>query len=287
MLIETRYLKREILLSEIFRSLGISVKEFDHEKFIDSVSELNSFGNEKSLQLSIKALQGNPAGITFAPLESSDHPNICRLANPKDAFFAIISWLEENIGFECIFQSYIAQTALIHEKATIASSVSIGENCLIGAGVVIYPNVQIGNNCVIEANTVIGNAGFGVIRNASSTIMIPHIGGVKIGDNVRIGALSTIDKGTLRTTSIGAFTRIDDKVHVSHNCDIGSRNIICAGVNIAGSVVTGNDVWLGLGCNVKQKIKIEDGATIGIGANVFQDITKNKSMFGYPAKRLP
>ena len=117
--------------------------------------------------------------------------------------------------------------------------------------------------------------------------MIPHIGGVELGNNIRVGALTTIDRGTISSTIIRSFTKIDDRVFIAHNCDIGERNIICGGVCIGGSVSIGDDCWLGLGCNLKQKISVSSRSTIGIGANVFHDISNNSNLIGYPAKKMP
>ena len=163
----------------------------------------------------------------------------------------------------------------------------IGQGTVIGAGVVVYPNVKIGKNCIIEANTVLGNAGFGVVKNRSGNWMIPHVGGVIIGNNVRVGALTTIDRATIGSTIIGNFCKIDDKVHIAHNSVIGERNIICAGANVGGSVTIGDDCWLGLGCNIMQKVYVGDRTTIGIGANVFHDTYRQANMIGYPAKKMP
>ena len=81
---------------------------------------------------------------------------------------------------------YIAETAKVHKTAVINDDVHIGNGTVIGAGVVIYPNVKIGDNCIIEANTVIENAGFGVTQEQLQNWMVPHVGGVIIGDNVSL-----------------------------------------------------------------------------------------------------
>ena len=95
--------------------------------------------------------------------------------------------------------------------------------------------------------------------------MIPHVGGVIIGDNVRVGALSTIDRASIDYTIIGDYSKIDDRVHIAHNSVVGQRCILCASASIGGSVTIGDDCWLGMGCNIKQKVIIADGTKI-VGA---------------------
>tara|TARA_B110000977_G_scaffold159976_1_gene204138 strand:+ start:798 stop:1661 length:864 start_codon:yes stop_codon:yes gene_type:complete len=282
-----RFLKNEISVSDLFNKVGIKKNSLTEDLNLKSISSFSNKGNDENLQFTIAVLNEEPSGITFAPYESAEYQNVIRVEEPKNIFFKIVIWLEKHIGFKPLHGTHIANTANVHETAVISSDVQIGEGTTIGAGVVLYPNVKIGNNCIIEANTVIGNAGFGVIREQSENLMIPHIGGVLVGDNVRIGALTTIDRGTIGITRIGNFTKIDDRVHIAHNCNIGTQNIICAGTCIAGSVTVGDGCWLGLGCNVRQKIHIDHNSNIGIGANIFHDTNNQLNMLGYPAKKLP
>lgn len=284
---ETQRLKTRVSLHKIKRVLVLPLTDSDNDKFIDSVS---SFGNDVEsccLLFSSHAVLHKTSGIVFAPKGSVPADNVIIVADPKHTFFKILSWLYKNIGFDDLFASNISKKAEIDDTAKISRSVTISDGCLIGPGVVIYPNVYLGKNCVVEANSVIGSAGFGVMRNSDATAMVPHIGGVQIHDNVRIGALCTIDRATMGLTNIGCYTKVDDKVHVAHNCQIGSRNIICAGANLGGSVIIEDDVWIGLGCSIRQKIKIHSNAVIGIGANVFHDVKPGVEIFGYPSKVTP
>lgn len=284
---KSRLLTNEILLSELLSEIGLHKVSRGFNQKIISINSFGVEGNKGNLQFTNQVLTEQPDSITFAPLGSLDCNNIIKVEDPKSLFFQAVAWLEHNIGFEPIYRKYISKTAKVHGTAVIASNVHIGDFSIIGAGVVLYPNVKIGNHSVIEANTVIGNSGFGVIRTKKSCLMVPHVGAVSIGNNVRVGALTTIDKATMGFTKIGDFTKIDDRVHIAHNCEIGTRNIICAGATIGGSVIIGDDCWIGLGCNIKQKIHINNLSTIGIGANIFHDTVKGSNMIGYPAKKMP
>jgi acetyltransferase-like isoleucine patch superfamily enzyme len=282
-----RFLNEPILLSKLLEELSLSEVCITSDIYIKSVSKFSNEVILDNLQFTVLPLENEPQSLTLAPINSLTCKNIIKVENPKAIFFNIVGWLQRNIGFEPIFSTHISKTASIHSSACISDDVHIGEGTIIGPGVVIYPNVTIGDNCIVEANSVIGSAGFGVVQEKILNLMVPHIGGVIIGNDVRVGALTTIDRGTIGLTSIDEFTKIDDRVHIAHNCVIGKRNIICAGACIGGSVNVGNDCWLGLGCNIKQKVKIADGSSIGVGGNVFHNTSEQDKMVGYPVKKIP
>ncbi|MDA7825271.1 hypothetical protein N9A20_00160 [Candidatus Pelagibacter sp.] len=284
---DLRYLKHKILYSKLFNHVGLAKVSWTEDLYIKSISSFTNKGNLENLQFTTSTLNEEPKSVTLAPFESIEHKNVIKVEDPKNVFFQIVVWLDRSIEFKPLYSSYIANTAKIHNSAVVSDEVRIGKGTVIGAGVVIYPNVKIGDNCIIEANTVLGNAGFGVIKERSQNWMVPHVGDVIIGNNVRVGALTTIDRATIGSTVIGNFSKIDDRVHIGHNCVIGERNIICAGANVGGNVTIGDDCWLGLGCNIIQKVYVADGSTIGIGANVFHDTNSQVNMIGYPAKKMP
>ena len=273
-----RYLKNRILYSEIFRYIGLPIVSWAEDKYIKSISSFQKKGDFQNLQFTTSTLNDNPKSVTLAPLDSIEHKYVIKVENPKEIFFKIISWLDKTVKFKSLFSSHIEDNATIHKTASISDEVYIGKGVVIGAGVVIYPNVKIGDNCIIEANAVLGNSGFGIVKEQLKNWIVPHIGGVLIGNNVRVGALTTIDRGTIETTSIGDYCKIDDRVHIAHNCVVGERNIICAGVNVGGSVIIGDDCWFGLGCNIKQKVYISNGTNIGIGANIFHNTNSEANM---------
>jgi acyl-[acyl carrier protein]--UDP-N-acetylglucosamine O-acyltransferase len=282
-----RYLKHKILYSKLFKEVYLASVSWLDGIHVESISSFTNEGSFENLQFTVSSLNKEPKSITLAPLETFGRGALIKVENPKNVFFKIVAWLDKNIEFKPLFSSHIAKTAKVHKTAFISDEVYIGEGTVIGAGVVIYSNVKIGDNCIIEANSVLGNAGFGVVQEKSQNWMVPHVGGVVIGDNVRVGALTTIDRGTIGNTLVDEFSKIDDRVHIAHNCVIGKRNIICAGASVGGSVNIGNDCWLGLGCNISQKVNIGDSTTVGIGANVFHSTSSKTSLVGYPAKKMP
>jgi len=281
-----RILKKPISIDKIKIACKLPIKSDDNTSVIDKVSQLSSRA-EKSLKFSTKLTKHQNKGFIFVPIESPNHPNLIIVNNPKFYFAKTLDWLNNIIGFVEIFKRNISSSAKIHSTAKISKNVIIGDNTIIGAGVVIYDNVSIGNNCIIEANSVIGSPGFGIIREGPKIQKMPQIGGVEIEDFVHIGAVTTINRGTLGLTKIGLETKIDDHVHIAHNCNIGKRNIITAGVRLGGSIIIQDDVWLGLGSNLHQKIIISSDATIGLGANIYFDVDSNDTMAGFPSKKIP
>ena len=167
----------------------------------------------------------------------------------------------------------------------ISDNVVIGRNCSIAQNVVIDGCVSIGDNCIIEPGVKIGVAGFGRYRNDDNTCsMVPHIGGVRIGNNVYIGANSIVARGTLSDTVIGDHTKIDSLCGIAHNATIGNRVIITGMVAVAGSATVEDDCWLSPGVIINSSVTIGKGAFIGMNSIVTHDMPGGQYIFGNPAK---
>lgn len=148
-----------------------------------------------------------------------------------------------------------------------------------------HRNAMWGDNFDCGDSTIIGGSGFGFAKNEDGTwLEIPHIGWVVISDNVRIGSNCCIDRGTIGSTYIGDGTKIDNMVHIAHNCKIGKNVIICAGVTFCGSVTVEDDVWLAPGTLIKEGVTIGKGAKTGLGAVVIEDVKPGALVYGCPAK---
>jgi UDP-3-O-[3-hydroxymyristoyl] glucosamine N-acyltransferase len=152
---------------------------------------------------------------------------------------------------------------------------------------VIADDVKIGRHCLIRSNSVIGEEGFGFEYEEDGTpIRIPHLGSVEIGDFVEIGNFTAIARGTLKNTIIHSHVKIDNLVHIAHNCIIGEKSMVIACAEVSGSSIVGKKCWLGAGCSTMQKIKIGDNCLIGIGAVVLKDVLPGAVMAGNPAKLI-
>lgn len=182
----------------------------------------------------------------------------------------------------------------IHPTATIDALCFVGPRVRIGAGTILKPGVrvldrcEIGDRCLLHPGVVVGSDGFGFLRApGGGHLKVPHLGAVRIGDDVEIGANSTIDRGKFGPTLIGDGVKIDNLVHIAHNCRVGDRAVICGCSGIAGSVTIGADVFLGGGVAVKDGLSIGDGAMVGGRSGVLNSIPAGETWIGYPACPLP
>ena len=214
--------------------------------------------------------------------------------NPKEIFFSILN----NFFPPEQYRSYISSSSVILSE-NIGTNVYIGHNCFIGKDVsigndvVIKNNVSIegkviiGNNTIIHSGAVIGTDGFGYYQNREGeNIKVPHYGGVVIGDNVEIGANTSIERGTLDDTVIGNNVKIDDLCHIGHNCIIKDNVCIVALSMIGGSVIIEDNSYIAPGAMIKNQLRIGQNSLVGMGAVVVKDVENNTVVAGVPAKLL-
>jgi UDP-3-O-[3-hydroxymyristoyl] glucosamine N-acyltransferase len=211
---------------------------------------------------------------------------------PHDAIQAILPLLYDVSQAE----PWIAPTARIGHGVTLGAGVRIDEYVVLGDGVkigdgtrlyphvTVYPGGEIGARCLIHSGARIGSDGFGYVFNNGRHEKIPHVGRCIIGDDVEIGANTTIDRGSVDDTMIGSGTRIDNLVQIGHNVRIGSLCLLMAQVGIAGSTRIGNGVIIAGQAGIGGHITIGDGARIAGQAGVFGDVPAGESWSGYPAR---
>jgi UDP-3-O-[3-hydroxymyristoyl] glucosamine N-acyltransferase len=189
-------------------------------------------------------------------------------------------------------RSRIGAGTTILAQVTIGADVTIGGQGLFHSGVRIGHNCRIGERVIVHGNAVIGADGFSFAPDLMSASAftaavavqrIHSLGNVVIGDDVEIGACSTIDRATLESTRIGRGTKIDDHVHIGHNVTIGESCILCGMVGISGSVVMGDRVRLGGGVGVGDHVRIGDQAVVAAGSGVGSDVAPGAFVSGYPA----
>tara|TARA_R110002095_G_scaffold173522_8_gene150901 strand:+ start:18308 stop:19402 length:1095 start_codon:yes stop_codon:yes gene_type:complete len=198
-------------------------------------------------------------------------------------------------------QATLGENCHIYPRVTICSGVRIGnncriypgayigENCVIGddvtihANAVLYPDVTIANRVLIHATVVLGCDGFGYRFENGRFIKIPHLGSVRIEDDVEIGAGTTIDRGMIGPTVIGEGTKIDNQVMIAHNCEIGKHNAFASQVGFAGSITTGDYVRCAGQVGIADHVHVGDRATLGARAGVHRDIPPGEVHIGTPA----
>ncbi|NKF08485.1 UDP-3-O-(3-hydroxymyristoyl)glucosamine N-acyltransferase [Clostridium gasigenes] len=218
--------------------------------------------------------------------------------NPRYEYARVVNAVLKNeeknkMNIQLINGSYISEFSNIHESVFIeptcyiGNNVKIGKNTIIMAGAKIKDNVTIGENCIIRENCVIGGFGFGFEKDKSGiNYRIPHIGGVIIEDNVEVGAITTICSGTINPTIIKNYVKIDDHVHIAHNCVIGENCTITACAEISGSCIVGKNTWIAPNTSVINGITIGENVTIGMGAVINKSVNNNEVMVGSPAEPL-
>ena len=227
------------------------------------------------------------------------------------------------VGFMSVLEACLPKrevVAGIHPTATVAEGVEIGEGSSIGANVVIeagskvgnsvlimpnvyvgqecfigdettlypnvslYPKVVIGKRCVIHAGVVIGADGFGFVLVGSVLRKVPHLGGVEIGDEVEIGANTTIDRAKTSVTRIGSGTKLDNLVQIAHNVVIGRFCVIAAHTAIAGGAHLGDGVIIGGQAGVKEQVTIGSGARLAARAGAINTVPAGETYSGFPAR---
>ena len=169
----------------------------------------------------------------------------------------------------------------------IGDNVSVGRDCVIHPNVVIYDDVTIGDRVILHAGVVIGADGFGYVSDGQSHHKFPQIGTVVIEDDVELGAHTCVDRAALGRTRIGKGTKLDNMVHVGHNCDIGERVVIAAQTGISGSVTIEDDCIIGGQVGFGDHIHVQSGAVIGSKAGILPGkIVRPGVWWGIPIQPL-
>ena len=167
----------------------------------------------------------------------------------------------------------------------IGAGTTIGEDCIIYPGVSIYPGMKIGDRVILHSNCVIGSDGFGNAQQPDgSWEKIEHLGNVIVGNEVEIGACTTVDRAPMESTIIGNGVRIDNLCQIAHNVVVGDNTVMAAQCGIAGSTVIGKNCILAGQVGVMGHIKIADNNTVGAQAGIAGPVRKSgQVLLGSPA----
>lgn len=210
-------------------------------------------------------------------------------ANPVSDFFYLHNYLAEKTEFYSFDKKpfSIGNNCSIHNSAIIYNNVIMGDNVIVHPNVVIYPQTIIGNNVTIRANSVIGLEGnnFSMINGNRTDIM--HVGGVKIGNNVTIGASVTIDANVFEGYClIGDNVRIGQQSHIAPVCRINNNVTIGGNSFIFGSVTIHENTYLAPNVAVRNKTTIGKNCIVGMSSNVLKNIPSDEIWAGNPSKKL-
>ena len=278
-------LSQAITIGELAQGLGLESWGNKQRKIWD-VCELTS-AQTTSLCFNNKEIPiTSPAVVIGQPGTENDVEEGLFSAQPRLDFIRSLEYLDKAIGFsKAKEKAKVHPTAVIGENVVLGKGVIVGENTTIEPNVVIMNNCRIGRDSLIRANTTIGSDGFGFERSADGTpIKFVHLGGVVIGDNVEIGANTCIARGTLNNTVIEDRVKIDNLVHIAHNCRIRKGAFVIAGAEISGGVDIGENAWIAPNACTMQKVKIGKNAIVGLGAVVTKNVADDSIVMGNPAK---
>jgi UDP-3-O-[3-hydroxymyristoyl] glucosamine N-acyltransferase len=191
-------------------------------------------------------------------------------------------------AFVCVGEnSSVGDGTQIRAGAKIGDHVTVGSDCVLHPNVFLEDGVTIGDRVILHAGVVIGADGFGYVRDEHSHHKFPQIGTVVIEDDVELGANTCVDRAALGRTRIGKGTKLDNLVHVGHNCDIGERVVIAAQTGISGSVTIEDDCVIGGQVGFGDHIRVQSGAVIGSKAGILPGkIVRPGVWWGIPIQPL-
>ena len=275
-------------------------------------SELAFVGSRKAAQQA----ESSAAGCLIVPLEwpSPSYRTVIRALEPRTAFARAMSRFYPTAELK----PGVDPTAVVGKDVEIGALVSIGPHAVVGDGtrigvaasigagsvvgkrvvlgegsvlhpnVTVYDNVDIGRGAILHSGAVIGADGFGYVMEDGRWQKFPQVGRVEIGDFVEIGANSCVDRAALGVTEIGEGTKLDNMVHVAHNCRIGKHVVVAAQTGFSGGVVVEDYAVIGGQVGIGDKARIESRAVLGSGCGVLTSkiVRSGETVWGTPARPL-
>lgn len=252
-------------------------------------------------------------GALLVPLEAPPLPvPVIAVANPREAFTRLLELCDHQpplsdgvdpracvaddakidptakIGPFAVVESgaVIGAHAKVYPFAYVGTDCHVGEEAVIYPHAVLYQDVRIGARSVVHAGAVLGADGFGYVWDGTRRVKVPQVGGVKLGDDVEVGALTAIDRSTSGETAIGNGTKIDNLVQIGHNTTIGEHSVIVALCGISGSTTIGSRTIFAGQAATSDHITVGDDITLGGRSGVSRDILEPGTYWGTPARPI-
>lgn len=276
-----------------------------------SEGELTFLSGVKNYAGHLEALKKSAAVAVIAPEDAPELPIPClRIKNPYWALIKAMEFFhpEEKPEYNIHPSAFVSEDAKVSPAAfigpmavveagaeveagaNICAQAFVGKFARIGKDTLLHPGVRvlkdcvIGANCIIHSNTVVGSDGFGFTQHEGRQIKVPQVGNVVIEDDVEIGACVTIDRATMGSTTIGEGSKIDNMVHIAHNCQIGRQCVIVAQVGISGSTVLEDQVTLAGQVGTVGHVRVGRGTTVAARGVVTSDVEPGSFVSGFPLK---
>lgn len=272
--------------------------------------EVSFVGNRKAAAASAQS----GAGCLLVPVDFPAGRTLIRVDDPRSAFVRVVARLHPpelpapgihptavvaadavsgegvSIGPHAVIGAavHIGKDSVIGAGTSLGARTHLGHSCRVHANVTIYSDVRIGDRAIIHSGAVIGADGFGFAMAGDHWEKFPQIGRVEIGDDVEIGANSCIDRAALGVTSIGDGVKLDNMVHIAHNCRIGHHVVIAAQTGLSGAVVVEDYAVIGGQVGIGDKARIESRAVLGSGSGVLTSkiVRGGQVVWGTPARPL-
>jgi UDP-3-O-[3-hydroxymyristoyl] glucosamine N-acyltransferase len=230
--------------------------------------------------------------LAFSLIGAALHPPVRRepaihptavVADTADV--ALTAYVGPNV---CVGEyTHVGAYTRLEAGVVLGDNVTVGDGCVLHPNVVLYDGVSIGNRVILHAGVCLGADGFGYVRHDLGYQKFPQIGTVVIEDDVEIGAHTCVDRAALGRTRIGRGTKLDNMVHVGHNCDIGKNVVIAAQTGISGSVVIEDDAVIGGQVGFGDHTRVQSGAVIGSKAGILPGkIVRPGVWWGIPVQPL-
>jgi UDP-3-O-[3-hydroxymyristoyl] glucosamine N-acyltransferase len=307
-------------LQAIADKIGATLTGAQPSTDITRVSALANAGPDSVVFIeqaaSLETAEASGAGAIIGPLATpSGSTPLLLVAHPRLAFARVAQFLKPpkhseglhptaviadpsrlgsnvTIGAHTLIgKAIIGDETRIGSGCSIADDVSIGRDCVLHPNVTIYPRTTIGDRIIIHAGAVLGADGFGYVRDPETGeyLQFPQQGTLVIEDDVEIGANTTIDRGALEETRIGRGTKLDNLVHIAHNCRIGNNVVIASQTGISGSCVIGDGAILGGQVGMGDHVTIGDNVILGGGTGILPHKKihgEGQIFWGTPAKPL-
>ena len=253
--------------------------------------------------------QMSGVGAVIVPEGTEDFPKPhIRHRRPREAFLALLRRFDApheitegvhptaivedgaalGVGATVGAYAFVAGSATLGAGVRVFPFAYVGEGCDLGEGTTVLPHavlvrdVVTGARCTVGPGAVLGMDGFGYIWDGSEQMRVPQVGSVALGDDVEIGALTTVDRATAGATTVGDGTKLDNLVQIAHNCRIGRHNVVASFVGVSGSCVTGDRVSMGGQVGLADHSKIGSDVHLGARTGINGTLDTPGQYFGYP-----
>lgn len=231
--------------------------------------------------------------LAFSRLLKSLHAEMFPPPAPGISDRAVISpeaQLGQNLtaGACCVIEAgaQIGDNVVIHPLAYVGRNARIGDDTVIHANTTICERTEVGARCHIGPGAIIGDEGFGFIQRDGHSIRMEHVGACRIGDDVEVGSLSSIDRGKISDTTVGNGVKIDKHCHVGHNCTVEDHCILVGYARMAGSVHIHRGALLAADVQVRDHVDIGEGAVLAAGTGAARDVEAGAQVWGTPPRPL-